>query len=82
MGVCDAQVEIGYAPSEKWVAVAEVIADVEAGEHSSEPLARLVHAQQLAHCGMDGRRTGERYAGGPSLEGSAERHIGRWAGAP
>jgi len=43
------QIEIGYAASEQWVPIAEVVVNVQTGHHRGESLARLVHAQQLGH---------------------------------
>jgi energy-coupling factor transporter ATP-binding protein EcfA2 len=40
-------VHVGHAPSEQWVSFAEVVVDVEPGQHRCEAPARLVHAQQL-----------------------------------
>ena len=49
LAVGSGKVEIGHATSEQRVSLAEVVVDVEAGHHSGEALARLVHAQQLGH---------------------------------
>ena len=43
------QVEVGHAPPEQRVSLAEVVVDVEAGEHRGDVRARLVHGQQLGH---------------------------------
>ena len=43
------QVEIGHAAPEQRVSLAEVVMDVQTGHHRGEPLARLVHAEQLGH---------------------------------
>ena len=43
------QVEIGHAAPEQRVSLTEVVVNVQAGHHRGEPLARLVHAQQLGH---------------------------------
>ena len=43
------QVEVGHAPPEQRVSLAEVVVDVETGEHRGDAPARLVHAQQLGH---------------------------------
>ena len=43
------QVEVGHAPPEQRVSLAEVVVDVEAAEHRGDARARLVHAQQLGH---------------------------------
>jgi hypothetical protein len=40
------QFEVGHAPAQQRVPVIEVVADVEAGEHAGDVLARFVHAQQ------------------------------------
>jgi hypothetical protein len=42
-------VEIGHAASEQRMSLAEVVVNVQAGHHSGEPLARLIHPQQLGH---------------------------------
>src|SRR5262249_27701249 len=44
-----AQVQVGHAATEQWVSVSQVVVDIETGDHPGEPLARLVHAQQLGH---------------------------------
>src|SRR5215468_5619172 len=41
------QVEIGHAAPEQWVSLTEVVTNVQTRHHRGEPLARLVHAQQL-----------------------------------
>ena len=43
------QVEVGHPPPEQRVALAEVVVDVEAGDHPGDAPARLVHGQQLGH---------------------------------
>ena len=43
------QVEVGHAPPEQRVSLAEVVADVETGNHRGDVLTRLVHAQQFGH---------------------------------
>jgi hypothetical protein len=60
------QVEVGHAPSEQWVSVSEVVADVEAGEHRGDAPARLVHAQQFGHGVAEGLVT---------VVGAAERDL-------
>jgi hypothetical protein len=45
-----AQVEVRHTPPEHRVSLAEVVLDVQTRQHGGEPLARLVHAQQLGHC--------------------------------
>jgi hypothetical protein len=44
-----AQVEVGHAPPEQRVSLAEVVVDVEGDEHRSNVPARLVHLEQLSH---------------------------------
>ena len=41
------EVEIGHAPPEQRVAVAEVVTDVQPGHHPGESRARLVHLEEL-----------------------------------
>ena len=60
------QVEVGHAPPEQRVALAEVVVDVEAGDHPGDVPARLVHAQQLGH------GVAQRLA---ALVGAAERDL-------
>ncbi len=43
------QVEVGHAATEQRVSLADVVPNVQAGHHPGDPLARLVHAQQLGH---------------------------------
>src|SRR5205085_5085169 len=43
------QVEIGHAASEERMSLAELVVNVQPGDDSGEPLARLVHARQLRH---------------------------------
>src|SRR3954471_15512585 len=43
------QVEVGHAPADQWVARAEVVVDVETGDHSDDVPAGLVHGQQGDH---------------------------------
>ena len=43
------QVEVGHAPPEQRVSLAEVVVDVETGDHRGDAPARLVHAQQFGH---------------------------------
>src|SRR6202022_2375880 len=51
------QVEIGHAAPEQRVSLTEVVMNVQAGHHRGEPLARLVHAQQLGHAVAQGLDT-------------------------
>src|SRR4029450_11605799 len=43
------QVEVGHAPPEQRVSLAEVVVDVESAELRGDVPARLVHAQQFGH---------------------------------
>jgi hypothetical protein len=43
------QVEVGHAPADQRVALAEVVADVEAGKHRRHVAAGLGQGQQLDH---------------------------------
>jgi hypothetical protein len=41
------EVQVGHAPSEQRMSLAEVVVNVQPGADSGEPFARLVHARQL-----------------------------------
>ena len=43
------QVEIRHAPAEQRVPLAEVVVDVEPGQHPGDALARLVQPQEVGH---------------------------------
>ena len=47
------QVDVGHAPAEQWVSLAEVVVDVETGEHGGDALARFVHGEQLGELGAE-----------------------------
>ena len=48
------QVEVGHPPSEQRVPLAEVVVDVETGDHPGDAAAGLVHAQLVEHGGAEG----------------------------
>src|SRR5205085_540749 len=50
-------VEVGHAPPEQRVSLSEVVVDVETGDHRGDVPARLVHAQQFGHGGVEGMVT-------------------------
>ena len=60
------QVEVGHAPPEQRVSLAEVVVDVESAELRGDARARLVHAQQVRH------GVAERLV---AVVGPAERHL-------
>ncbi len=43
------EVKVGHAAAEQLVSLPEVVLDVQTGQHPGEPLARLIHAEQLGH---------------------------------
>ena len=59
-------VEVGHAPPEQRVSLAEVVVDVETAEHRGDVPPRLVHAQQFGH------RVAERLV---TVVGAAERDL-------
>ena len=52
--VLGVHVEVGHAPPEQRVPLAEVVVDVETGDHPGDARARPVHAQQLEHRDAEG----------------------------
>src|SRR5215813_9037491 len=44
---CGNEVEIGHATPEQRMSLAEVVANIQTGDHRGEPLARLVHSEEL-----------------------------------